>query len=202
MIKATFKQYLLIFVAIIFLFFLILEGIGLHEYAASSISYQTNKFIPNTTGMIVVLAGSSGRINTAYELMIEREVPVLFVAGVYKAVTFEDLAREFKLDYNYKERIKIDNVSRTTVENAKVTQQYAEENNVKTIVLVTSVYHIKRAEFIFNKIFEDQGTMIIPYTVNTTKLEPNSVWTDYRTFINFLDEYVKYQLYRIVLSAK
>lgn len=202
MIKATFKQYLFGFAIMVVLFFLVLEGIGLHEYAASSISYQTSKFVPNNTGMIVVLAGSSGRINTAYELMKEREVPVLFIAGVYKAVSFDDLAREFKLDYNYKERIKIDNVSRTTLENAKVTQQFAEENNVKTIALVTSVYHIKRAEFIFNKVFEDQGTMIIPYTANTAKLEPNSVWTDYRTFINFLDEYVKYQYYRIVLSTK
>ena len=202
MIKATFKQYLIIFAAIVFLFFLILEGIGLNEYAASSISYQTNKFVPNNTGMIVVLAGSSGRINTAYELMKERQIPVLFIAGVYKAVSFDDLAREFKLDYNYKERIKIDNVSRTTLENARVTQQFAEENNVKTIGLVTSVYHIKRAEFIFNKVFEDQGTMIVPYTANTTKLEPGSLWTDYKTFINFLDEYVKYQYYRIVLSTR
>jgi len=202
LIKATFKQYLLIFAVIVFLFFLILEGIGLHDYAVSSINYQTNKFVPNNTGMIVVLAGSSGRISTAYELMKEREVPVLFIAGVYKAVSFDDLAREFKLDYNYKERIKIDNVSRTTLENAKVTQQYAEENSVKTIALVTSVYHIKRAEFIFNKVFEDQGTMIIPYTANTGTLESGSVWRNYRTFINFLDEYVKYQYYRIILSNK
>ena len=96
--------------------------------------------------MIVVLAGSSGRINTAYELMKEGQVPILFVAGVYKtSACFDDLAREFKIDYNDRERVKIDNVSRTTVENAKVALQFAEENNIKTIVLVTSVYHIKRS---------------------------------------------------------
>ena len=200
--KMKFRHYIFIFIGIVALFFIILEGIGLYEYANSSISYQSNKFIPNNTGLIVVLAGSSGRINTAYELMKEREVPVLFVAGVYKAVSFEALAKEFNIDYNDRERIKIDNASRTTVENAKVALQFAEENNIKTIVLVTSVYHIKRAEMIFNKVFEDQGAMIIPYTAYTTKLEPDSWWCDYRTFINLLDEYVKYQLYRIALSSR
>jgi uncharacterized SAM-binding protein YcdF (DUF218 family) len=200
--KVTLKQYLWIFAGIVVVFFVILQGIGFYEYASSSISYQNNKFVPSETDMIVVLAGSSGRINAAYELMKEREVPVLFVAGVYKAVNFEDLAREFKIDTNYRERIKIDNVSRTTLENAKVALQYAEENNIKTIALVTSVYHIKRAEFIFNKVFEDHGGMIIPYSAYTTKLEPNSMWTDYKTFINFLNEYVKYQLYRVALSVR
>lgn len=200
--KMKFKQYIFIFMGIVILFFIVLEGIGLYEYANSSINYQANKFIPNNTGLIVVLAGSSGRINTAYELMKERQVPVLFVAGVYKAVSFDDLAREFKIDYNDRERIKIDNVSRTTLENAKVALQFAEENNIKTIVLVTSVYHIKRAELIFNKVFEDQGAMIIPYTAYTTKLESDSWWGDYRTFMNFLDEYFKFQLYRIALTGR
>jgi uncharacterized SAM-binding protein YcdF (DUF218 family) len=197
-----FKQYIFIFVGIVILFFIILEGIGFYDYANTSINYQANKFIPNETGMIVVLAGSSGRINTAYELMKERQVPILFVAGVYKSVSFDDLAREFKIDYNDRERVKIDNVSRTTVENAKVALQFAEENNIKTIVLVTSVYHIRRAEMIFNKIFEDQGAMIIPYAAYTTKLEADSWWSDYRTFMNLLDEYVKFQLYRIALSGR
>ena len=202
MIKLKFKHYVSLFVIIVAVFFIILEGIGLYEYANSSINYQANKFIPNNTGLIVVLAGSSGRINTAYELMKERQIPMLFVAGVYKAVNFDDLAREFNIDYNDRERIKIDNVSRTTLENAKVALQFAEENNIKTIVLVTSVYHIKRAEMIFNKIFEDHGAMIIPYTAYNTKLESSSWWKGYRPFINLLDEYFKYQLFRIALSGR
>ncbi len=202
MIKLKFKYYIFIFAAIVLVSFVILEGVGLYEYANSSVNYQANKFVPNNTGMIVVLAGSSGRINTAYELMKERQVPVLFVAGVYKAVNFDELAREFNIDLNDRERIKIDNVSRTTVENAKVALQFAEENNIKTIVLVTSVYHIKRAEMIFNKVFEDQGAIIVPYTAYNIKLSSDSWWRRYKPFMNMLDEYFKYQLYRVQLSGR
>ena len=200
--KVTFKQYIFIFVIIIIAFFLILQGIGFSEYANTTLSYQNNRIVPKNTGMIVVLTGGSGRITAAYDLMKEMDVPVLFVAGVHKTVNFDALAKEFKLDASYRDRIKIDNVSRTTLENAKVAQQFAEENDINTIVVVTSLYHIKRAEYVFGKVFEDQGALILPYSTNTKQVEPGEWWHNYNTFSNLFQEFVKYQYYRALLSGK
>jgi len=200
--KATFKKYFFLFLVPVIVFSIILEVISVFEYVAGIVELQKNQQPVIGAEMIVVLAGSSGRIKPAYDLMIEKNIPVLFVAGTHSAANFEQLAKQYSLDASYKSRIVIDNVSRTTLENAQAAQKFVEDNRIKNIILVTSIYHMERAEFLFRKMLEDLGVQIIPYSTYIKPISPDSWWKNPATLQSVLSEFFKYQYYKLLLSGR
>jgi len=191
----------MLFGLIILFFFFILEYISLSEYSADVLNYQRTVFPPRDTDMVVVLTGSSGRIRPAYELMKEMNAPVLFVAGTNAKVSFDELAREHNMDINYRDRIIVDNSSKTTYENSEAVLKYADEHQVKKILLVTSAYHMKRSMMVFKRMFEGTEVEIIPYGTSNTVLKKDSWLTDFSVFKNVLVECFKYQYYRIIFAG-
>lgn len=199
--RSDVKKYFLIFGVIVFVFFIILQYISLSEYSNDVLSYQKLVFPPRDTDMVVVLTGSSGRIRPAYELMKEMNAPVLFVAGTNAKVNFDELAKGHNMDVNYRDRIVVDNSSQTTYENAEEVLKYAEEHQVKKILLVTSVYHMKRSLLVFKKVFDGAEVDIIPYGTTVKPIKKGSWVHDFSVFKNILFESFKYQYYRIIFAG-
>ncbi len=199
--RADIKKYFLLFGLIVFVFFIILEYISLSEYSKEVVAYQKMVFPPRDMDMVVVLTGSSGRIRPAYELMKEMNAPVLFVAGTHAKVSFQELAREHNMDINYKDRIVVDNSSKTTYENAEAVLKYAEEHQVNKILLVTSVYHMKRSLLVFKNVFENTDVEVIPYGTTVKHIKKDSWLKDWKVFQNIVYESFKYQYYRILFAG-
>lgn len=199
--KNDVRKYFLLFGMIVLVFFFILEYISLSGYSADVLNYQKTVFPPRDTDMVVVLTGSSGRIRPAYELMKEMNAPVLFVAGTHAKVNFDELAKEHNMDVNYRDRIVVDNSSKTTYENAEAVLRYADEHQVKKILLVTSAYHMKRAMLVFKKVFEGSEVDTIPYGTSIQPIKKDSWLKDFGVFKNVLFECFKYQYYRIIFAG-
>jgi uncharacterized SAM-binding protein YcdF (DUF218 family) len=183
---------------------LVLELTGFHQYALYIYRAQNLKVAVDDKDidMVVVLAGSMGRIETAYELMNNKNIPILFISGANSKVGYDALAKRHLWDPSSSHKIKIDNVSTTTLDNAKLTREFALSNGVDNIVLVTSIYHLQRSLLSFNKVFKNDKVNIIPYGTYIKPLEFNSWWNDYDVFKSIFTEYFKYQFYKLILSSQ
>ena len=199
-----FTKYLWVFLMMILIVTVALELIGFNQYALYIYNSQNSKqdLDDEHIDMIVVLTGSMGRIETAYGLMNSKNVPILLISGANSKIGFDDLAKRHSWDQSSSHKIKIDNVSTSTLNNAKITREFAINNNVDNIVLVTSIYHLQRSVLSFNKIFKNEKINIIPYGTYINPLALNSWWHDRDVFKNIFTEYFKYQYYRLILSGR
>lgn len=115
---------------------------------------------------IVVLAGGRGRIAVAgdlwnrYRELRGGSVPLLYFSGVGAQTTFRQIqgllrpgvTRELK-----PEQVVIENESSNTEQNALWLVRYARERGWNRVLLVTSRYHMKRAQLIFKKVLEQDA---------------------------------------------
>lgn len=197
-------KYVWVFLLMTVLVGIALELTGFHQYALYIYNAQDLKVEveDKDIDMVVVLTGSMGRIETAYELMNNKNIPMLFISGADSRVGYDALAKRHLWDPSSSHKIKIDNISTTTLNNAKLTREFALNNGVDNIILVTSIYHLQRSLLSFNKVFKDDKINIIPYGTSIKPLEFNSWWNDYDVFKSIFTEYFKYQYYKIILSGK
>jgi uncharacterized SAM-binding protein YcdF (DUF218 family) len=101
------------------------------------------------TDAIVVLTGGSERIKHALYLLEKGYAQKLFISGVHKEVKLYELL--YLHGYNVNEikilrnKIELGYSASDTIENAEEIADWVNKNNIKSIRLVTSNYHIKRA---------------------------------------------------------
>ncbi len=113
---------------------------------------------PHTkTDAIVVLTGGHSRIKTGLSLFSNGLSTNLFITGVHKDVKKSDITNINDCC------ITLGHKARTTIENALETKEWIKQENVKSIRLVTSAYHMKRAFMEFNNTIPN--IEIIPHPV-------------------------------------
>lgn len=104
---------------------------------------QQSKPLPSQVDGVVVFTGGSNRIETALSLLEDGlNVPVL-ISGVHPAVQEDDLLKEVtnsNLSY-----ITLDYKSLSTRDNAQMTKQWANANDLKKVGVITSHYHMPRS---------------------------------------------------------
>ena len=134
------------------LVFVVLLGLPLFYF---NIASQPTKNIEKTDAIIVV-TGSGDRIPEAIRLMNEDLAPKLFISGVGKdtkalelldslAIGWRDI---LKMDMS---RISLGYAATDTIGNASESEEWIRKNNIKTIRLVTSNYHMPRTHLEFRK---------------------------------------------------
>ena len=135
---------------------------------------------------IVVITGGKGRIEHATDLLGQGQGKRLLIAGADPAVRKVDLVHRL----GGKERlfeccIDLGSESVDTRSNAEEAKRWIERRRYKSIRLVTSDWHMRRARYEFNRQL-DRETEIVPDAVET---EPN--------FMTLFAEYNKYLLRRL-----
>lgn len=128
--------------------------IWLTGYVAFVFNVLNKQAIPisalQKTDAIIVLTGGSSRIHTGLTLFSEDLANKLFITGVNKTTSDNDISSLWSGETPLPCCIELGREATTTKENAIETKNWIEKNDVKTITLVTSNYHIDRAvqEFI------------------------------------------------------
>ena len=108
-------------------------------------TYRINHFRPDDgtkTDAIIVLTGGKNRISEAVKLLNDGLGDKLFISGVAKETSLDDLSRRGDLSIQSKREITLDKRSTNTVENAIEAAEWIRQNKIKSIRLVTSNYHI------------------------------------------------------------
>lgn len=180
---------IIVFCAAAMLFWLV----GLYNFYRSI--PMTMNSAPEKADAIIVLTGGQDRIAEGVKLLNSKVAPLMLISGVGKATEMNQLLQKQKLP---PEQIKILDHSKiavgrkaiNTVGNARETADWVAQNNVKSIILVTSNYHMPRSMVEFKK--HIPGVAITPHPVFTPEFTRDNWRDSEQTRKLILIEYMKY----------
>ncbi len=149
---------------------------------------------------IVALTGGSGRLKKALALLLSEKGDYLIISGVNKS---SDIGSIFFVEFMEKkyvphERVIMEKGSKSTYENALATKKIVEFRNFKSLILLTSGYHMRRALYTFRRVLPFD-VAICAYPVYSPNFKLDNIWRDSRSFFILLSEFIKFYWYRLFL---
>lgn len=136
---------------------------------------------------IVVLTGGTGRIKAGLELLRKDRGKRLLISGVYPATTSKQLSAATKTSKDlFSCCVDLGKVAQDTIGNALEAADWANKHNYKSLILVTSSFHMPRTLIEFGNAMP--GLKLIPHPVMTPE---RKWWADGRTAARFMREYSK-----------
>ena len=148
---------------------------------------------------IAVFSGDNGpRTEKGVELLKEGYADYLILSGgkVYDDVTMAELMKNHAIKLGVDEsKILIDDEAATTNENADFTADIIEENNFKSVIVVTSDYHTRRSKLAMEKALEDTlidgEKVFVSVTPSKEEKFTTKWWTSGNSVIMVISEYLK-----------
>lgn len=160
-------------------------------------THPNAQYLYRQVDFIVVLTGGKGRLLSALNLFHEIEPRGLFISGVGRNVTLRTLFFNVNVSEPERSKIYIEDVSKSTFENAAQTKKFILDHSVRSIVLVTSTYHMKRSLYIFKKVMP-KDLLIYPFAIESENFDTDAWWRSFRSTKIAFEEYFKYLWYRWV----
>ena len=140
---------------------------------------------------IVVLTGGSSRVSDAMELLAGGYGKRLLISGVHPASAASDISRLLPDNQSLLACcVDLDRSAVNTRSNAAETRRWAHERGFKSLIVVTSNYHMPRAIVELSHAMPD--IRLIPFAVVGEKWRDEPWWTSGATVRLLLSEYVKY----------
>ncbi len=140
------------------------------------------------TDAAIVLTGGPGRIEHGVDVVREHEAKRLLVAGVDPSVTKPDLARRIPGSGPWLACcIDLGSESVDTRSNAEEAGRWLARGKYKSVRLITSDWHIRRARYEFQKVLGSKYQL----TTDAVRTEPS--------FLTLFGEYNKYVLRRLAV---
>lgn len=142
---------------------------------------------------IVVLTGGKGRIEEGLLLLRGGKARTLILSGVAEDAGVDSIFLH-RVGEEERKSIILDKRSRSTYENAVEVRRLMREKNLKSMVLITSAYHMKRAHFIFSRVMPPDVS-IEPHSVASPNFDEKRWWASGILAVEFL----KYCWYEVRL---
>lgn len=143
---------------------------------------------------VVVLTGGRGRAEEGLKLLRSGVADILILSGVDRAASVDSIYHEAKLDKEIRERIILEKNSTSTHQNAVEVGKIMSERDLKSMVVVTSGYHVKRARLIFGSVMP-AGINIIYWRVATPNYDESNIW-NLDALLLTTNEFLKYWWFR------
>jgi uncharacterized SAM-binding protein YcdF (DUF218 family) len=144
-----------------------------------------------TADGIVVLTGGSSRVSDAMELLADGYGNRLLISGVHPTNAASDISRSLTDNQSLLSCcVDLDRSAVNTRSNAAETRRWARERGFKSLIVVTSNYHMPRAIVELSHAMPD--ITLIPFAVVGDKWRDEPWWTNGATVRLLLSEYVKY----------
>ncbi len=146
---------------------------------------------PGSADAIVALTGGAQRIGDAIELLGRGFGGRLLITGVNERTSRDEIARlspgqrrlvECCVDLDYR--------ARNTVGNAEETRRWVRENGFRSLIVVTSNYHMPRTMVELDHALPQVDK--VPHPVVTRTGDPAGWWASIATARLLASEYVKY----------
>ena len=158
------------------------------------------------TDAIVVLTGGEGRVRAGFSLLKQDVAPKLFISGVQKGVTEQDIfSKSFKAPSAVKElnalsdSLDLGHTAENTRGNAQEVATWLHNQTalnhlvpLKSIRLVTSTYHMPRSLLELHQILPN--LIIIPHPIFSETFRQKEWWRKRDALSLAFSEYTKYSL--------
>jgi uncharacterized SAM-binding protein YcdF (DUF218 family) len=145
---------------------------------------------------IVVLTGGSSRVSDAMELLAGGYGKRLLISGVHPTNAASDISRSLPDNSPPDNQtllsccVDLDRSAVNTRSNAAETRRWAHDRGFKSLIVVTSNYHMPRAIVELSHAMPEIA--LIPFAVVGDKWRDEPWWTSGTTLRLLLSEYVKY----------
>ena len=141
---------------------------------------------------IVVLTGGSSRVSDAMELLAGGYGKRLLISGVHPTNAVSDISRSLPDNQSLLLRccVDLDRSAVNTRSNAEQARLWAHERGFKSLIVVTSNYHMPRALVELSHAMPD--IELIPFAVVGDQWREEPWWSSGSTLRLVLSEYVKY----------
>lgn len=161
------------------------------DFTYKTFSYRQNS---RKADAIVVLAGGKGRVEEGVRLFRESRAEYLFFIGVDRSVRKSDLYRPRVGDPS-PEKVILEKASRNTLENSIFGRDLIVQHDIRSIILITSRYHLKRSSILFRNSLPKE-IAIYPYPVDSKNLKEDW-WSHGGSFQLLFREFYKYCMFRL-----
>jgi len=140
---------------------------------------------------IVVLTGGSSRVSDAMELLAGGYGKRLLISGVHPTNAASDISRSLPDNHSLLGCcVDLDRSATNTRSNAAETRRWVRDRGFKSLIVVTSNYHMPRAIAEMSHAMPD--VTLIPFAVVGDKWRDEPWWISSATFRLLLSEYAKY----------
>lgn len=173
-------------------FFLLVPVVMLTELLYYGYVIQNSKKLPPQVDLVLVYSVDNVRVPAGINIARQCQAPYFMVSDK----GLRDLTNEFKLYGNPgSAKVLLDGYATTTDQNARYTAPIIRGLSVKTVVLVTSWFHMPRALFLARLYLFDSEVKIYPYSADAA---PTMWWIEGI----FWNEYSKFwgSLLRVALA--
>ena len=138
-----------------------------------------------------MLTGGSSRVSDAMELLADGYGKRLLISGVHPASGASDISRSLTDNQSLLSCcVDLDRSAVNTRSNAAETRRWVHERGFKSLIVVTSNYHMPRAIVELSHAMPD--ITLIPFAVVGDKWREEPWWSNSATVRLLLSEYVKY----------
>ena len=142
-----------------------------------------------TADCAIVLTGGAGRVREGLDLLAQKQVNKLIISGVNPKASLLEIFPQWPYYGNLDERnVVLERRSTTTFGNAQQSLPFVEALRCRSVLLVTSHLHIRRAYKTFKAVFPND-IAIEPRSVVSGNLEPK--------FLQLSTEALKSMFYQI-----
>lgn len=101
--------------------------------------------VPAHADGIVALTGGAGRVELGLRLLAQGRADRLLISGVGRAATFAELAHRAGVPLTLAPQVTLGRAALSTRGNAAETAAWAQERAIRSLIVVTSFYHMPRA---------------------------------------------------------
>lgn len=160
----------------------------------------TRGYGPTAAGAdaIVVLTGGLNRADEGLRLLREGRAGVLVISGVHAQAGADSIFLN-RLSDSERESIILDKASSSTYENAVEVKRLVEERGFTSIILLTSAYHMRRAELVFRRTMAP-GLRMETHSVSTPNYDQQRWWAG-GSLLVLVPEFLKYYWYAAFLTV-
>ena len=142
---------------------------------------------------VVVLTGGKGRVEAGLDLLEKGRGNSLIITGVHEDSSLDAIFTN-KIAKHLRGRIILEKKAKSTYENAIEVRRILDSTNRRSMILITSGYHMVRARYIFSRVMP-KGIKVSTYAVATSNFDEER-WWDGKGLGLVVLEFVKYRWYR------
>ncbi|WP_175561814.1 YdcF family protein [Kaistia soli] len=151
---------------------------------------------------IVALTGGAARIDGALALLADGRGERLLISGVNPSVGRREIARAVDNESRvaFDQSVDLGHSARDTIGNADEAKAWARKNGFRSLIVVTSDYHMPRSMIELSGAMPDVA--LIPYPVSNPHLDMGRWWRHVASVKLLMAEYLKYTLARARLAVE
>lgn len=154
---------------------------------------------PQADAIVALTGGSGKRIEAAIRLLESGSGDRLLVSGVHNTVNTKDLiATSGGTDALFECCIDIGRKASSTEGNAIESAEWVKDHDIKSLIVVTSDYHMPRAMLWYRHNMPDD-LILIAYPMQS-KLQPDTWWRSWQSFRGLGIEWMKYRVTTLLLA--